>query len=295
MKILTTCLLALLMESFALGATLSNEWFHAELTPQQRDALVQKSLKAPFEEMLPLMLEARVKLRPMMLGYNPPGQTAWNDPGVPDPYRKFMMAEYVWFKHTYGEGNPRKGEVLLELFEETDSSEARRLLFDAMAYAHWIPEMEEPLARFARDKSNPVVRRRQALSTLLNMCDVNKYTPEAIAIIPEHKTDRLKIHAFQALFNLGHDLFKLNEENRRALLNIGFDFMNGLPAGDVHSSYFLARRLGYILRIENEFAPDQFAEKYQSPTGLKENFFSDTVSNAKAWYRENHAKIAPLK
>jgi len=51
--------------------------------------------------------------------------------------------------------------------------------------------------------------------------------------------------------------------------------------------YFAATRLGFILRIQNEFAPNKKEPMCQDEHGLTEELFIGTVKNAIQYNKEN--------
>ena len=71
------------------------------------------------------------------------------------------------------------------------------------------------------------------------------------------------------------------------MLAAGFQIISELPNKDLKSGYFVARHLGFILKAQDEFTPDQKKQKYQGKHGLTDNFFIDTVKNAIKWHSKN--------
>ncbi len=74
-----------------------------------------------------------------------------------------------------------------------------------------------------------------------------------------------------------------NRPAARALLETGFELLQRIPRQRIDQGYFVALHLGFILKLKDQFKPDQQAEKYQGPGGLTKDFFQDTVRNALAW------------
>lgn len=99
--------------------------------------------------------------------------------------------------------------------------------------------------------------------------------------------------------NQGNRLFSLSNENRQRVLTAGFEAITELPDEELRAGYFVARRLGFMLKKEDEFAPDQKDPKYQGEHGLTDDFFTETVRSAIEWHtaskhvRENHSQINP--
>ena len=115
--------------------------------------------------------------------------------------------------------------------------------------------------------------------------------PLAVEIILAYEKGLDRCQAFNFTLNQGNRLFSLSEENRRKVLAAGFDIIADLPDKDLETGYFVARRLGFILKIKDDFAPNQKARKYQGEHGLTNEFFIDTVRNAIKWYSKNKKTI----
>ena len=75
------------------------------------------------------------------------------------------------------------------------------------------------------------------------------------------------------------------------MLAAGFEIITELSDENLQTGYFVARRLGFILKIQDEFAPNQKASKYQGKHGLTDEFFIDTVKNAIKWYSKHKKEI----
>ncbi len=74
------------------------------------------------------------------------------------------------------------------------------------------------------------------------------------------------------------------------VLEAGFTLLPQLASQSKGGGYGLARTLGRYVDQHQEFAPNQSDPKYQGENGnLTESFFSDTVANAQAWWKENRA------
>ena len=155
----------------------------------------------------------------------------------------------------------------------------------------WCPDAETVLLGLAKNKEEDLGIRRSAVSTLLSRCDINAYMPLAVEIVLAHKKGLDRCQAFNYTMNQGNRLFSLSDENRRKVLVAGFDIVTELPDKDFQTGYFVARRLGFMLKKEDEFAPNQKERKYQGEHGLTEEFFIDTVKNAIEWHTKNKREI----
>ena len=91
--------------------------------------------------------------------------------------------------------------------------------------------------------------------------------------------------AFNDLTNLGNRLFDLRHDDFAALLRVGFELIEAAPPDDAAGAYGTARRLGYMLRRPDEFAPPQ-AEHKNASGNLADSFFLTTADNARRWWRD---------
>ncbi len=106
--------------------------------------------------------------------------------------------------------------------------------------------------------------RRLSVETLLDRCDINNYVPLGIEIILKHGPGLPRCQAFNFTTNQGNRLYSLNAANKRVLVSTGFKILSELPEKELQTGYFVGRRLGFIVKAQNEFAPDQKAKEYQS-------------------------------
>jgi hypothetical protein len=197
------------------------------------------------------------------------------------------MAGAVWYHHIDHRGDEATSKILLRLLQQANNAEERRMLVHAIRFYRWNSAAERPIAVIAMDQKNPLALRTLSAGALLTHCDVNLYMPLAEDLIrnPKSKTDQARL--YNTLTNLGNRLFSLNEDNKRSIVSMGFDILTALPEKNLRDGYFVALRIGFVLKIPTEFKPDQSAEEYQGPNGLRDEFFEDTVRNALDWHAEN--------
>jgi len=267
-------------------------WSKEGLTKDERTALVEDSKKGGVAEIAPDLLKALVDYQPFY-GINPIGDTPWNDERLSIRDRVYLMASAVWHHHMTPRDDLNKAKALLGLLQNSSRIGERSILISALLNYQWCPEAEDVLLGIAKSKKEDDGIRRQSVSTLLSRCDLNTYMPLAVEIILAHKKGLDRCQAFNFATNQGNRLFSLSDQNKRIFLAAGFDVINELPEKDIQTGYFVARRLGFVLRAENEFAPDQKDEKYQGKHGLSDEFFIDTVKNAITWYSKHEEEIKP--
>lgn len=201
------------------------------------------------------------------------------------------MASAVWQHHLSPKDNLDKSKIVLSLLLKSSGKTEQAILIDAILNHQWCPEAESVLLNLAKNTKEDLGIRRSSASTLLSRCDINTYMPLAVEIILAHKKGLGRCEALHFTTNQGNRLFSLTEQNKQRLVAAGFQSIEELPDNELQSGYFAARHLGFILKIPEEFAPDQKARRYRGEHGLTDEFFIDTVKNALKWYSENKKKM----
>lgn len=289
MKVLLL-LLGLIAVGGAAEPALLQDWLVTKHTDAERTAIVGQSKTLPFSQLAPTLLKVLVEYRSTFGHYNHVGEQPWNDQRLKPRQRNFVMAEVVWSHHLRGADDPAKGRALLNLLPKGSANpHGRYLVIDAMTHSQWVPEMEPVLKAMLTDDDRGSDARRAALNCLLHRGDINAYMPICIEHIQSSGALPMQLREFNLLTNQGNRLFTLSKSNRKKLINLGFELLERLPHQQHQTGYFVALHLGYLLKIEDQFKPDQHAEEYQSPSGLTDAFFTDTVKNALNW-RTRHSK-----
>lgn len=238
--------------------------------------------------MAPVLLKVLVDYRPIFGRYNYSGDKPWNDKRLEPKQQNFVAAEIVWSHHLRGPNEPAQARVLGRLIPHGNTNpHGRYLVVNALTHSQWAPELEPVLKAMLSDESRSSDAKRAALDCLLHRCDINTYMPLAIERIRSTKGLVHQLREFNSLTNHGNRLFTLTATQRRELIDLGFRLLQRLPHKQHQSGYFVALHLGFMLKIKDQFKPDQNAEEYQSPSGLTDAFFIDTVKNALAWEVEN--------
>lgn len=290
-RLITTIALALVV-SFVQGAEFNTKdaWAKQDLAPDERTALVERSKGEPFAEIAPILLKMLVDCQPFY-GINPWGDTPWNNDRLTPRDRTYLMASAVWQHHLSSKDNSENSKAVLSLLQKSSGKTEQSILIGAILNHKWCPEAESVLLNLAKNTEEGLGIRRSSVSALLSRCDINTYMPLAVEIILAHKKGLDRCEALHLTTNQGNRLFTLTEQNKRRLIAAGFQSIVELPDNDLQTGYFAARHLGFILKIPEEFAPDQKARRYQGEHGLTDEFFIDTVKNALKWYSENKKKL----
>jgi hypothetical protein len=266
---------------------LEAQWHRKDLSPQQQDELVERSKVAPFEEIGQTLLATLVEYRQ----YSGSGLMNQDKPWHNDRYAAaqstYLMARTVWVYHMRHDRNPTMRKTLVGLLQRATTPAGKLRIMPYLAVEQWCPEAEPVLADIANDSKESADVRTHAVRTLLRRCDVNKYISLLIRIALDQPKGGARRDAFFHGSNAGNQLFAMDETNRRAFLSTGFSILTELPEERVQDGYFVARHLGFVLRIDSEFTPDQSSKEYQGEHGLLDKFFADTTRNALLWYSKN--------
>ncbi|MFC1582937.1 hypothetical protein ACFL4W_05310 [Planctomycetota bacterium] len=264
----------------------AKEWFAVDMTDIERDSVVTNLKEKPFAEIAQETWRAIIAYGPWPSGL-PVGKRPWMSSRYTPEEKIFLMAYEIWDHHLSQEDTLERTQVLLNLLQNSEADdEIMGLLYD-LGRAEWDSCAELPVSAMLEDEEVSLEIKRNAIEVLLERCDINKYMPKAIAIIMKHEKGLPQVQAFNFITNQGNRLFALSAENRKALLVAGFKILNELPKDNLKLGYFVAARLGFILKIKGEFVPDPGEEKYQGKYQLKDTFFEDTTRNALQWYAKN--------
>ncbi len=268
-----------------------DDWFRDDLSTDERNELVERAKDAALEEIAPTVLKVLVDYRPIYaFGVKTP---PWNDDDdrLSARDRTFLMAGAVWKHHMSPRNDLPKAKVMLSLLRMASRAAEKRILITSISAYQWCPDAEQVLLDLCNADEESLDVRRLAAESLLEHCDLNTYMPVAVEIILAHEKGLPRCQAFNFTTNYGNRLFELNDTNRNAVLAAGFGILDELTDDELQTGYFVAKRLGFILKTRNEFAPDQQAAKYQGKYGLKDEFFIDTVNNARIWHAQHKREI----
>ena len=253
-----------------------------DISNEARDAVVEELSQGDVANTAPRIL----KLLGEYSSHLEPGMGA--KPWMHDSHslcaKVWYASHAIWDALFRGEADPAKVKLLIKLLEDHEDPYLRHVVLGTMR-SQWTDEAEKPVFNLFQNPQVPASTREGAIKALLQHCG-ERYVPHAIdfvqSAVPEKKSAR-----FQRVFNIGNKFFSYSQKNRSQILSIGFSILEDEANGKTRQGYFIAVRLGFYLKIPDEFQPDQRAPQYQGRNGLNEKFFSDTVQNALEWRRKN--------
>ncbi|MBC8206122.1 MAG: hypothetical protein ISR84_00310 [Kiritimatiellales bacterium] len=286
-----TLILLIFSVSPARGAELDiqSAWAQPGLSAEERNALVAQAKNMPFAEIVPGLLKTRVTYQPDHY-INPWGATPWNNDDLEPQDRAYLMAVEAWQHHMYPADDWSKASVLLNLLRQSSDKLEQSVLIGTMVNSQWYPDAEDVLLVMALNKEEDLEVRRAAASALLSRCEIDEYMPLACEIILLHERGLPRCRAFNLTTDKDYRLHSLSLQNKRLMTFTGFRILAELPRNNLNIGYFVARRLGYLLRLKDEFTPNK-SGKYRDANGLTDAFFSDTVKNALQWYSKNKQEL----
>jgi hypothetical protein len=289
-SLITACIA---VNAFAAGdaSSLFKELGTAGTSGSRRDEIVVELSKRPFSEVGTQAVQMLCVNVPNAIHYGiAPPVSPWQDPRLPEEQRIQSAATAIWFAVTE---RAEAGSLAEQLADAAATRpEVERITYlHALFYRHYNEKAKATLERIMRDKTQPPTVGIRAAEILVRNVDVNTYVPNVIESCkripdPNSASEQLR----NALAELGG---KLNAENKKLLLNYGFELLSKIDDGKSGKGYFFASALGNWIGIKSvspqasAFTPDPMLPKYKGGTGLSESFFQETVDNARAWWRDN--------
>lgn len=267
-------------------ATLVATMVKPEATWEVRCAAEDRLLERTPEEVLPVLLPHVGRGMPPAIIWNSGGRL--HDREAPVVWQIFHSVSRSWTAQVNKFARkPGGGRLLRQLLDPSDQEPAKcRVLTDLALY--WDPAAEPAVARLLRDQAQPVAVRRTAGLVLI------------VQGGREHHELLLENAAQGPLKNRRrwYDLVADPRYQRRhgtdpRVITIGFELLEAELAatpGHIHGAYFVALTVGHY--AGQQFKPDQGDPKYQAAGGLKEEFFADTVANAREWWRRNRETVS---
>ena len=292
MKPVITLILLVFSVSLVRGAELDiqSAWAQPDLSAEERNELVKQAKNMPFAEVVPGLLKTRVTYQPDHY-INPWGTTPWNNDDLKPQDRAYLMAVEAWQHHMYPADDWSKASILLKLLRQSSDKLEQRVIIGTMVNSQWYPDAEDVLLVMALNKEEDLEVRRAAASALLSRCKIDDYMPLACEVILLHEKGLPRCRAFNLTTDKGYRIHSLSLQNKRLMAYTGFEILNELPRHDLKTGYFVARRLGYLLRFKKEFTPNE-SGKYVDQNGLTDAFLTDTVKNALKWYSKNKKELS---
>ena len=259
-----------------------DEFIDENISCERRDQIVEELKSRRFEEVAEKLIEIMISYRPMF-AYNIPEEKPWMSNSYPTRVKIWLAAGVVWHEHTGGKKDPEKEMCIISLLKSRKDNAVRIKLLEALG-RQWGDSAETEALNITKNKNEDLYLRRRSIALLLWHSEINKYLTDAIEIIKEYKGKK-RIDVYCDIMNVGNRLFLLSNDNKGTLIKLGFQILQEECGEKPACGYFLARQLGFILKMPDEFAPDQNLQKYKGKNGLNDEFFEDTVKNALEWYK----------
>jgi hypothetical protein len=175
--------------------------------------------------------------------------------------------------------------MLLTLLETHNDSHSRCVVLKKLGGSQWTTSAERPVLGLGADPKNDIDARNCAFTTLLQRTG-HKYAHEAIEYVKSLPVGEQGV-IYCRVFNIGNRFVVWPADRQEEVIRLGFATLKKTTAKNADQGYFLARQLGFFLRIPNEFSPDQRDPAYKTEHALNDKFFSQTVENALEWEKSN--------
>jgi hypothetical protein len=249
---------------------------------QERDEIVEELVKTkPLESAPGILALMRENCSPMEPGF---GAKPWMEDRLSVRARIWYAAAHVWDALFEGPSTPDRVETLLTLLTVNEDSYSRSRVLKKLRNDQWESSAEAPVSAMAADPRNDSSIRGLAFETLLTRTGP-KHAKDAMEYLETLPPDE-QAGAFVSILNTANGFFTWPEDLRKEVIGVGFGILEHTAAKDKKRGYFLARRLGSLLQVPGEFAPDQDDPRYRGEHGLNDQFFSDTVENALTYNKQ---------
>ena len=282
----TAIFLCTLLTSPGLADDRIAELASEDISNADRDALVEELKRSDISTTAPPILK-------LLRDYASP-----EEPGIgPKPWmndrhshraKVWYAAAAVWDTLFDGKSDLAKVAILLKLLNDYSDTYSRYVVLEKLRI-HWSSDAEKQVADLLQRRETQDATKLDALRVLLEQVG-EQYVPHAIDFI-RSAPDKDKSRRYERLFNVGDRFFKYARKNQDEIVTLGFAILEADATPGTSAGYFLARQLGFFLKVSREFAPDQRAPQYQGKSGLDESFFADTVMNALAWRKKSPAGV----
>lgn len=276
-----------------------------KVSAEDRGQAYQRLLSADFPT-IAAKLATLEGTHPIFTGIGPRTKQPWFETQLSEGDRIGCTLSQLWQYHVNAvKSREQNINLMLTLLEDPSVGQGRqRVIGELSALLHFGRQLSDispssldttlsHLDRFARDSKQPNFFRQQIVKILGEHGDPNLYLDLAIELSAAEDTPRKQANAF-CLCTSGHQTAKFTEANRKKYVRHCFELLENVDDG---SGYFLAMQVGKDLGIppvrptEGSFAPDPQLAQYRDKNGnITENFFHDTVINARKWWEENKSQ-----
>lgn len=219
----------------------------------------------------------------------------------------------LWYHHTSGPKTTHSEgylELVLAIVEDRTLGGGRyqplqtlssHLSSSRQSQLATVPPLEDVVARLGRIAHDPEEERYVRLCVielLFRIGDPNDFLDEVIALTNQYARWSVRAQEFCNRTPTGQKR-RFTPENRRKYLEHAFALLAAIDDGGSGRGYQLALEIGRFVDSrpfpghdrDAMFAPDQSLPEYQTPSGLSERFFQDTVNNARAWWQEHRDRL----
>lgn len=233
----------------------------------------------------------------------------WNEARLENWEQVFCTLSQLWFlreKHSSTSSYAEELAVFLDILEEKAVGKGRVMPLSAIksrlnphTSSAMVPGLVASavtrLEPVALDESEENALRLGVVELLFAHGDPNKYLDLAISLSNGAGGSMAISEAFRFSTPTAQK-DRLTVENRKKFWHHAMKLLVGVDDGKSGHGYFLASHIGAFAGVapvrgaHAAFVPDQRLPQYQSPNGLSESFFQDTVKNARKWWEENKGK-----
>lgn len=197
---------------------------------------------------------------------------------APPGWRTWLLIQKAWSEALGRTGNQR-GLWMSRLLPRAGTAAQRNLILATLAN-FWDAGAEEAVAGFLNDRE----LRLNAARALLDNTGM-KYHEKVCNLAGDPTIARSERHfLFMALVSGPHGTASRRAGVDRKLVNLGIALMEEEALQKTAGGYFTAGLVGEYVGVKNGFTPDLYDPRYRDATGLNEEYFTQTVENARSWW-----------
>lgn len=213
---------------------------------------------------------------------------------APPEWQSCLLLGQIWYDMG-GIARDDRGVIVAKLLPKATNDTQRFEVLVDLGWC-WAPEAEESVVALMRDRTEDLEIRLRAADILMRRVNRPAYRSE---IRDSYLADK-KLSLSERIEWLQKACTPPWGEGGVGYLDakqleLGFDLLNeGMTRprwqGDA-STYGAALCLGKYVGVEGDFAPSIKDPKYHVDGNLTDEYFTDTVRNAKRWWMENRERL----
>jgi hypothetical protein len=264
---------------------LLNEFVRQDISNERREELMGLILQQDINRVAPLLLKIHTEYAtPTEPGL---GLYPWLSDQHSVNAKIWYASGAIWQGLFQNEKIHNQTEILIGLLKRKDLRPSIYTILQTLRF-YWNQEAERAVLDVYQTANETEGVRKQCSQILLEKNGQNYISHIAahLQIYPKEKWLLEYNYLTSSLEGTGNPL---TAENKNVLVKLGFQLLATLNEGNLSNGYNIARQLGRLLKISDEFAPDQKKAEYQGEGQLNDKFFADTVKNALKW-RNEHLK-----